>query len=427
MECEVLKYWEHHDGNIKEQDLLFDELTYSYYFKKKKDDGFCFLLKKNKNDWKLNTGYYVGLTWLDKDKYALLINPKLNGKSPLEPDKFQVDYYKMLFSCLQHPEVANEIDELFEIKWDEPTIEIENQNDTLTPFLIIQYLTLVKAIVRKGIKKSYYKVEKNLHSTVKGKVLVSNTIKHNLVKNKTLNTYCKYEEFGVNGLENRLLRKTLLFIQKYLPHRLKESQFHYFRETINYITPAFEQVDDKIDVRGIKFTKNNAFYKEYEEAIRLAKIILKRFSYNISSTSSKKIETHPFWIDMSKLFELYVLGLLKDSFGNEVKYHFTHYGNELDFILKSGDLKMVIDAKYKQYQKYKVANEDVRQVSGYARLEKVYKYLHKIYPESIDCLIIYPDINMGLNSLNSINFKHKDYAVEDYNGVFKVGVKLPVM
>jgi 5-methylcytosine-specific restriction enzyme subunit McrC len=425
MECKVLKYWEHHDGNIEEQDWLFDKLHYASDFIKKKDNGFCFSLNNNNNGWKLNSSYYVGLTWLDQEKHALLINPKLNDKNSLEPNNVQIDYYQMLFSCLQHPEVVNEIEELFEIKWDEPTILIENKEDVLTPFLIVQFLALVKSIVRKGLKKSYFKVEKNLHSKVKGKVLISNTIKHNLFKNKTLLTYCEYEEFGVNGLENRLLKKTLVFIQKYLPNRLTNNQFHTFQDSFNYIFPAFDAVDDKIDVRELKFTKNNSFYKEYEGAIRLAKIILKRFSYNISNTVNQKIETHPFWIDMSKLFELYTLGMLKDRFGNDVKYHFTHYGNELDFILKSGELKMVIDAKYKQYQKYKVANEDVRQVSGYARLEKVYKYLDKIYPDSIDCLIIYPDIINGHDDLKSVDFKK--YEIKDYKGVYRVGVKLPLV
>lgn len=424
MECKVLKYWEHHEGNIKEQDWQFEETFYASEFIKKKENGFCFSLNNN-NGWKLNTGYYVGLTWLDQDKHALLVNPKLNDKNPLEPDNIQIDYYKMLFSCLQHSEVANEIEDLFEIKWEEPTILIENKEDVLTPFLIVQFLALVKSIVRKGIKKSYYKVEKNLNSKVKGKVLISNTIKHNLLKNKTLLTYCEYEEFGVNGLENRLLKKTLVFIQKYLPNRLNNTQIHSFKDSFNYIFPAFDLVEDKIEIREIKFTKNNAFYKEYEEAIKLAKIILKRFSYNISNTTIQKIETHPFWIDMSKLFELYTLGLLKDCFGNEVKYHFTHYGNELDFILNSTDKKMVIDAKYKQYQKYKIANEDVRQVSGYARLNKVYNYLEKAYPDSVDCLIIYPDIKEGFNNLKGIDFKK--FEIKDYKGVYKVGIKLPLI
>jgi|SRR5690554_4936972 len=425
MECKVLKYWEHYKASIKEQDLQFEEERYVYKFSKSKEDGFCFSLDKYKNEWILNSGYYVGLTWLDKNKHALLINPKLNGKNPLEPDSIQIDYYKMLFTCLKHPEVTNEIQELFEIKWDEPTIAIENKEDVLTPFLIIQFLSLVKSIVRKGLKSSYYKVEKNLNSKVKGKVLIGSTIKQNLLKNKFLNTYCEYEEFGVNGLENRLLKKTLLFINKYLPHRLKQNQFHYFEETLNYITPAFENVSDKIDLRELKLIRKNAFFKEYDEAIRLAKIILKRFSYNISNAVNEKIETHPFWIDMSKLFELYTLGLLKDRFANGVKYHFTHYGNELDYILKVGELKMVIDAKYKQYQKYKVANEDVRQVSGYARLKKVYKYLDKAYPESIDCLILYPDVVNGHDNLKSVDFSK--YGVKDYNGVYKLGVKLPLI
>ncbi|MCB0743845.1 MAG: hypothetical protein KDC67_08075, partial [Ignavibacteriae bacterium] len=130
--------------------MQLSEENYAHTFSRNKDDGFCFSLEKNKNEWVLNSGYYVGLTWLDKNKHALLINPKLNNKNLLEPDKIQIDYYKMLFSCLQHPEVANEIEELFEIKWDEPTISIENKEDVLTPFLIIQFLSLVKKIIKKG-------------------------------------------------------------------------------------------------------------------------------------------------------------------------------------------------------------------------------------------------------------------------------------
>ena len=42
------------------------------------------------------------------------------------------------------------------------------------------------------------------------------------------------------------------------------------------------------------------------------------------------------------LFELYVLGLLKDRFGKNVTYHFSRQYNELDYLLNDTEYKMVI-------------------------------------------------------------------------------------
>jgi 5-methylcytosine-specific restriction endonuclease McrBC regulatory subunit McrC len=65
---------------------------------------------------------------------------------------------------------------------------------------------------------------------------------------------------------------------------------------------------------GINRILGKAFFKEYNSAIKISKIILKRFSYNISKVSDTKYKTPPFWIDMTKLFELYLFKKLKEVF-----------------------------------------------------------------------------------------------------------------
>jgi 5-methylcytosine-specific restriction enzyme subunit McrC len=374
------------------------------------------------NSRKIQTNYYIGVDWIIEGKKAVYVEPKLNNNSTQ-----QADYLKMLFSALKHSDVAKHTDDLFEIKWDETTIEIEQHQDLLTPLLVVQYLRLVKEIVRKGLKKSYYKVENNLKAKVKGKVLVSQTIKHNLVKNKPLQTYCSYDEFGLNGLENRLLKKALVFIKRYLPNIKNLQSEEYTTEIFNYINPAFEFVSEEVNLHDIKHTKTNVFYKEYEEAIKLAKLILKRFGYNITNTQEKSIKTPPFWIDMSKLFELYVYGKLKERFSSigEIVYHKKFNGLEPDFILKSNDgkYKMIVDAKYKpRYDIQNISIEDARQLSGYARLESIYKYLGKKEKKTIDCLIIYSDQNSTRK-----NFKDDfDYSkVDNYVKFYKIGIELP--
>lgn len=382
-----------------------------------KQDCKCIEIKKIAESSYLCTSYFVGVDWL-KDGKAVYVEPKY-----LHSDK-KTDYFAMLFTALKHPNV--ETKDLFEIKFEDNYIEIYQSQDLLTPLLITHFLRLVKELVRKGLKKSYYKVERNLNSRVKGKVLVGQTIKKNIVQNKPLQTFCQYEEFGFDSLENRLLKKALLFVQRYLPSfHLPQAEL-YTTELFNFILPAFISVSEKIELNEIKHFKSNSFYKEYTEAIHLAKLILKRFGYNINTIQSQKnIMTPPFWIDMSRLYELYVLGLLKDTYGEDVEYHLTTYGNELDFLLKKQGMEMVIDAKYKPKYQRGLDHSDIRQVSGYARLEKVYNKLTKSRNENIDCLIIYPDIEKGIENFRDVSLKSDENKLNEYVGIYKIGIQLP--
>lgn len=423
MSVKLLSYREHDYIEQLSEDICFSKDIHEVYFKKE-HRGFdsslpCFTFKKKEgieNIYSFKAGYFIGVDWVVQKKMALYIAPKLNN------DNKEIDYIAMLFSSLRHKEVAQEINELFEVKWDAPVVEIEQKQDMLTPFLVVEFLALLKLIVRKGLKKSYYPVEKNLHSRVKGKIQVGKTIKHNILQNKRLQTYCSYDEFGLDNKENRLLKKALSFVKRYLPNYTQLTDNTELQNTFNYINPAFHSVSDMIELNEIKQSKKNAFYKEYEPALHLAKLILKRFGYNISNTVNDKIQTPPFWIDMSKLFELYVLGLLKDRFHNQVQFQCKFNGNEIDYLLKD-NYNMVIDAKYKSKYIHGMHNEDIRQVSGYARLKKVYEYFGIDQGGVIDCLIIYPDQDNGHDKLNEVDLKAVE--IDHYFNVYKVGLKLP--
>lgn len=430
MNPNLITYWEHYDDVIhSDYNLELENDKHSCDFFKERGSISCFSIIKKENNYHLNTGYCIGVDWIDK-KHAIYIEPKLNSRRKKEEVQLvEIDYLSMLFSSLQYIDTSKDLNDLFEIKWKSAEIEITQQKDLLTPLLIIQYLGLLKTIVRKGLKKSYYKVEHNLNSRIKGKVLVGQTIKQNTLKNKQLYIYCKFDEFGINGLENRLLKKALVFIKRYLPNLNVINSNIITVDLFNYITPAFEDVSDEIELNEIKHSKTNAFYKEYSEATRLAKLILKKFGYNITNVEKETISTPPFWIDMSKLFEYYVLGLLKNQFPNynEVQFQFISKGHELDYLLNSSDIKMIIDAKYKPKYKHikSIDKEDFRQISGYSRLKKVYKELGKNETEIIDCLVIYPDLEVKENDLS--NLKSSKSRIEKYVGFYKLGVKLPIL
>ncbi|MFB6317319.1 hypothetical protein [Saccharicrinis sp. FJH54] len=433
----MLQYREQYNSTILEFADLNFEGKKEIYFSKRREDSLCFSLSKRRGvNCHLITSYFVGIDIIPDIKVPIYIEPKLNAtrkENESNTNEIETDYLRMLFDALRHNDIANKyVEDLFEIKWDKTFIEIDQKQDLLTPLLVVQFLNVVQQIVRKGLKKSYYKVEQNLNSRIKGKVLVGKTIKQNLTKNRLLNTYCSYDEFGINTLENRLIKKALDFVRRYLPSLQIPNSYEYTAQIFNYIMPAFEQVSEEVNLNDIKHTKTNVFYREYEEGVRLARIILKRFGYNISNTERIKIKTPPFWIDMSKLYELYVLAKLKDKFGHEVEYQFHANYGQPDYILNSQ--KIIIDAKYKPYynkafnknddQKREIIVSDIRQVSGYARDKKVREKLNAENDEVLACLIIYPDLTKADNFMDREILEEK---IEQFEKFWKIGIKLPLI
>ena len=377
----------------------------------------------NEGEVCLQAGYYVGVLWLVKQQKYVHIAPKMNCRE----ERVEIDFLKMLLEIYTADIAEKHTRDLVKIYWKEPQIAIEQQKDFLTPFLIVQFLQLLKHIVRKGLKKSYYTVEENLNNRIKGKIQLSTHLKYNVFKNKLTAHVCRYQVFGMDSLENRFLKKVLQFIISFknTHPRLFLANEVTINELITYCTPYFELISEELNIENLKNITINPFFKEYEEAIRIGKHILKRFSYNITETTQQKVAIPPFWIDMPKLFELYVYKKLKEQFASkgEVFYHFTADYTELDFLLNTPVYKMVIDAKYKTIYKNSRDIDDIRQVSGYARLADVYEKLGlKDSNELIDCLIIYPSLEQNTD----LNIEDKK-EIAEYRNIYKLSISIPLI
>ena len=424
----------------------------------------CFFHSISEDKVILKSDYFVGVDWLTEDRY-IHIEPKLNfnlvetfekasdeNKEDLSEEEIErfdkeskkeiesnnsykeVNVIAMLMKIMSHNEVAKETDQLLLIDWEASEIEIKQKQDLLTPFLVVKFLNLLQDIARKGLKKSYYKVQENLRNRVKGKILVGQQIKQNVFKNRFTSTVCEYQVFGEDSIENRFLKKVFLFCTQYV-----ENNQYYFKDKndlscmINYIRPIFEHISSEVDIQDIKHLKYNPFFKEYKEAIKIGQQILKRFSYNITKTTAEKISTPPFWIDMPKMFELYVYARFLEEnpslSATHFNYQFATHGNSLDFLICAGDKKIVVDTKYKLKYNYGQIHEDIRQVAGYARLKKVRNKVEYNGNEELHCLIIYPkpitnskdEINLQIDNLISENS-----AINAYHKVYKLGIPLPI-
>lgn len=139
-------------------------------------------LVKNYNDFKqeIETGYFVGIDWIVENEKAFYVQPKLNRETP------ETDYIKMLFCCFKNPDIVQFSTDLATINFDEPFIEIERHHDLLTPLLVFQFLQVLSILVRKGLKKSYYKIDTNLNGKIKGKITIPETLKFNVFSSTLL-------------------------------------------------------------------------------------------------------------------------------------------------------------------------------------------------------------------------------------------------
>jgi len=409
------------DVNPYIKSVLFAKAYQKTFFHKQEMQ--CFQLTIEDDNIFADTNYFIGVDWLEPKKAALYVEPKLNDK------KQQVNFLRMLMESLEAPENLDHLDKLFHAEFDEPWIPIPDQKDLLSPILIVQFLKLLQKLVRKGLKKSYYRVTENLDSRIKGKILVGQQIKENIVKNRLNKTICNYQVFGINTTENQFLKLVMEFVTSYLSHKnqfFSKDQNEQLKNMLNYCSPAFEQVKVLQNKHQRINTRKNVFYREYEEAIRIGGYILKRFSFNINKASQNQTSTPPFWIDMSKLFELYVFGKLKKEFPNpdDITYHDRFMGGkETDILIREGEFKCVVDCKYKpNYHSGSPSLDDKRQVVGYTRLKSVYDRLGVDYDKLIKALIIYSHQDCSDRIDKDELFKT---AIEEYIEFYKLGVRLP--
>ena len=389
---------------------------------KEESDAFCYSIEKQVEGYSIKSSYFVGIDWVTDD-LAVQVRPKVEGESEY------IDYLGMLTEALKEPENAEHLDGLLHIDFNAKPIPLEEKEDMLSPFIVAQFLMALKKAVRKGLRMSYYLVSANLNSKIKGKILVGKNICKNLSIGNRIDQYCQYQEYGINSNENKILKKALSLSSRILSTYRGGLDVSTLKKTIAYIYPYFRGVDDDCDLSKVGPYKTNPIFKDYYKALEYGILILKRSAYGFNRTSRHIDSTPPYWIDMSKLFELYVYSELRKLYPipGEVNYHMHLRWRELDYLLNpQNGTPMVIDAKYKPRYHYSEPDiEDIRQISAYARMEGIYKKLCLPEDRIIDCLIVYA--NQACPATIPDRFDNMEMgSVTGYSKFHKIGISLPV-
>ena len=171
---------------------------------------------------------------------------------------------------------------------------------------------------------------------------------------------------------------------------------------------------------------SNKLFRHYVVAIQVAKEILRRYDYSLSNVSAETHLTPPFWIDMARLFEMYVLYLLRQTYGESIEFQVPGTYQTPDYVHKTEN--MILDAKYKtiyggSFQPKMIP--DIREISGNARDVAIRKHLEN-WDDEPECVIIYPASD-GLLSFDGplSEIAHKK-PITEFHKFYKIPIRLPV-
>lgn len=244
----------------------------------------------------------------------------------------------------------------------------------------------------------------------------------------------------MNTCENRLIKRALLFAERIVGRMLDQGQRSavMLQGRLNGCLAAFAEVDDRVELWEVRRCKRNKLYREYEEAVNLAKMILRRYDNSIDRASAEEHAIPAFWIDMSLLYEHYVLGAMRKAYGSKIVYQANVTMGKPDFLYVDAECPLILDTKYKpRYGAGMFDNEDIRQLAGYARDRKVLKRLGIPKTEEQDlaavlCVIIYPEVRGigakfdGAHSpIDQVMLKVA--PIGELVGFYRMGFSLPVL
>ncbi|MBQ7257835.1 MAG: McrC family protein [Abditibacteriota bacterium] len=348
----------------------------------------------------INLKNYVGV--IQTKDVQIEVLPKIQlATSDVNNIETKKIFYKML-ACLKD----SNHEKIFD------NANLDTYNLPIFEFLISQYIKKVFNLIKRGLKSDYIRVEDNM-PFLKGKLLFKENIRYNMFHKERF--YVAYDEYSLNRAENRIIKSTLLKLQK-LTHNNNN-----YRD-INKLLMHFEFVEPSQNIEkdlAKAETLDRTIY-HYKSVINWSKIFLKKRGF---TNFSGDTDVDAFLFPMEKIFEDYIATKIKQLWGNE--FEITAQDTEFDFleieheqnktkgvfplrpdiVLKKDNKTIIMDTKWKvlenkQFQ-YGISQPDLYQMVAYGL-----KY------NANDIFLLYPQTED--KKLNELDIKYyTDYKNKD--------------
>lgn len=343
---------------------------------------------------------YVGMIQLP-DGFQIEILPKIDfGENDDDFSKTKRIFLKMLRTMKD-----------FEGKvFSESNLNVDRMN--LYEIFINMYLGEVRQLVKKGIKSDYVSQEDNLNY-FKGKLLVNSHIRVNTVHKERF--FVAYDEFHPNRPENRLVKSTLLKLQKLTQSSENAKEIYRLLSFFEMVKPS---TNHEKDFSKVVIDRNT---KDYGMLMQWSKVFLLNKSFTTFSGSN---DSKAILFPMESVYECYVARMLKkvmipqgwDVSTQDKGYYLfeqprKQFALRPDIVLYRGNRCVVLDTKWKALVDNPSANYGISQGDMY----QMYAYSKKYSTSEI--YLLYP-MNKDFRGHNDIWFG------SDLDGIMPTNVNL---
>ena len=255
--------------------------------------------------------------------------------------------------------------------------------------------------LQKGLYREYVSKEEAL-STIKGKILISKSIKENTINKNKMN--CKYDEFTEDNLFNAILKRAISVILFSIKNDDVKKELNIINNVLNDISDIY------IPNNIILNYKLNRMNNRFLECFTLAKLILLNSSMD---KSLGKENGFSILFEMNYLYEEYIGVLLKEVFNDtnisintqeKSRYLLWNTLKERNEIALKPDIVIYKDNKPKVIIDTKWKSSSINNIEIYSQSDiyQMYAYI-TTYAECEECILLYPkfeDISHSYWKLN---------------------------
>ena len=283
---------------------------------------------------------------------------------------------------------------------------LRTESINLYEIFINMYLYQLSLLTRRGLKSAYVSQEDTLN-VFKGKLLINRHLKENIGHAERFSL--AYDEFNLNRPENRLIKSTLLKLQKI---STSSNNLKSIRQQLIYfelVDPSWNYASDFDKVQIDRTTK------DYEEILAWSKVFLMNKSFSTFSGDNK---ARALLFPMEKVYESFVSMHIVDIFEREDysvstqdtgRYLLKEDNRNIfslrpDIVIEDNNGNTIImDTKWKRLydssqENYGISQQDMYQMYAYSK-----KY------KANEVWVLYPRVNELENRI--IEFRDEDTKI----------------
>ncbi|HBA97318.1 MAG TPA: restriction endonuclease [Lachnospiraceae bacterium] len=288
--------------------------------------------------------------------------------------------------------------------FNDASLSIDKMN--LYEIFIRMYLKETRQLVKHGIKSAYTAQENNL-GYCKGKLLISQHVQHNIMHKERF--YVAYDEFLQDRPENRLVKATLLKLQKQTGSAENSREIRQLLAMFGMVNPSVNYQKD------LSESVMDRSMKDYRILLPWSEVFLTNKGFTAFSGGKN---SRALLFPMEKLYESYVAQQIKKVFvpmGWDVSiqdrghYLFNYrngktcrqFGLCPDIVLQKDGHVVIMDTKWKHLEDNPRANYGIKQADMY----QMYAYSKKY--GTPDIWLLYP-VNEEMRGKEQIFFNSGD-------------------